>query len=227
MPENAVDIKPKRTYDPFDVPKKIPRRTLLRQAAAVIGLGAVAGTAIGVPTVLAPRTETPQPAEKSTLEKLIESGVELKHIYIGDVKITKKGGEIELKVRSETNTVSGTVTEWSKIKTWNGVDISGFNSFVVKNCLFVEGQNEDVAGSKGEKGLWIVGLVGTDTFGSKAEAKYVNRSSSTASFVETLSGGVFQNIDKSKISKDGIVTVQGEKFTSNQIGLVTPLSKTA
>jgi len=214
--EGTADIKlnkPKRTYDPYELPK-VPRRTLLKQAAAVIGIGVAAGVGIGIPTVL--RKEDSPAQVKTPYEILLDKGIVPKEIYIGNIKISKELNGIPLNVRSETN-VESIVTSWLDIETYNGTNIKDVNEFIIKNCLFVEGQNVDPAGSKGKKGLWIVGSV-------NEEPRFISYSSITGSFVKP-DGGAFQKV--AEFSKAGLKTTTGEMFKPDQIGIVTPLPKAA
>lgn len=230
MAEDAIDQK-KRVYDPqYDAPRKpgfrITRRGFLQGTAVVTAGTAIAGLARA--TVLAPDNEETGSTEKTILDKLIEKGIEPKEVYVGDIKITKGANGQMLNVRSATNTSQESLTtSWLNIEKFNGIDIKYINEFIVKNCLLVEGAYpDDPTGTKGEKGLWIVGNVGTDTLGVKNEGiKFISFSFATSSLVKTIEGGRFQNI--TRFDKDGITTEQGDNFKPDQIGLVIPLSKAA
>lgn len=212
-------------YDPnYDGPKKISRRRLLGQAAAVLVTGTAIGAGVGIPLAL--RKEDQPETSKTTLELLLEKGIEPKEIYTGDIKISKGNRGIMLSVRSETNNLSGArVTDWVNIETWDGVNVRYVDEFTIKKCLLVEGQYmDDATGNKGEKGLWIVGNVGTDVLGAKSEGpKFISKSSSTGSHVEFM-GGELEKIVR--FDKTGVVTDK-QRIPANQIGLVTPLPKAA
>lgn len=215
-------IRDKRTYDPsFEIPKKVSRRTLLKQAGVVVGAGVVSGIGLGA---LALRENAPE-APKSTLEILLEQGVMPTNIFLGEIKITKGKNGIMLNVRSAPNIgQDSSVSSWLNIEKFNGVDIKDVSEFLIKNALLVEGQFVDnPAGTKGEKGLWIVGNVDINTLGvKKEEPKYISYSSSTGELVTRLNGE-FHKI--SQVEKSGITTTTGQKIPSSEIGLVIPQNK--
>lgn len=216
MAEDAIDNK--RAYDPTRQDQSTPRKMGRRDALAVmgaLGAGAIIGSRFISSAENAPSTE------KTSLEFLLEKGVIPAEILLGDVKITKSSPSgIMLNVRSAPTTNDSGITSWLNIEKWNGVGIKDTDSFVIKNALLVEGEFVDnPAGTKGTKGLWIVGNVQTITIGVKNEdPKYISLSATTAGLVSRI-GGKTQKIGS--FDKSGIISADGQKIPATEIGVVS------
>lgn len=207
-----------KVYDPQKEAghRRYTRRKILGGLAAMGVVGA-----IGFKSFIEHNPDNPE----NLFEALLQKGISPVQIHLGDIEITKGDG-IMLNVRSSTNAATeSSTTQWLNIEKWNGENIRYGNSFIIKNCPMVEGQNTSPQGSRGEKGLWIPGLVETNALGAKKEdLKFVSYSSNTARLVRAL-GGEFHpvlRIDKTR----GILTDKGF-IAPKDVGVVIPLTKAA
>lgn len=197
------------------------RRNLLKGAGALLAAEVADQVLTGgrVTKALIAANKEPLKTFQTPYEVLVEKGIKPSRIQLGEIRVIKSVNGISLKAHSGPNTESDP-TDWSQIQKWNGINIPN-GEFVYKNALLVEGENTDPQGSKGEKGLWLVGNAGIVNLRAE-EPRYISYSAQTAGLVIPVSGFFYKVVafDEKGVTIDPGNAKISPQIPAKEIGIV-------